>query len=94
MPHNLDKLKRTFGAIAEQYDSVRPGYPASVIDAILALFGAETLRSTPDFGRLLPPPTKMLISPVRTLLLTATRYFTCIPSGLTSESLQVNYNKE
>lgn len=46
MPHNLDKLKRTFGAIAEQYDSVRPGYPASVIDAILALFGAETLRST------------------------------------------------
>ncbi len=50
MPHNLDNLKHTFGMIAEQYDAARPGYPAAVIDTVLAPFEAGTPLHVLEIG--------------------------------------------
>jgi SAM-dependent methyltransferase len=39
--HDRERLRQTFGSVAELYDRARPGYPAAIFDDIAELAGLE-----------------------------------------------------
>ncbi len=57
MPRHRDRerLRRTFGSVAEQYDRARPGYPAAIFDDLAELAGlregARVVEVGPGTGK-------------------------------------------
>jgi protein-L-isoaspartate O-methyltransferase len=48
--HDRERLRQTFGSVAEQYDRARPTYPAAVFDDLAELAGLESRSRVLEIG--------------------------------------------